>query len=207
MAAGFWVLEGIDGCGKSTQAKLLCAALEADGHQPLHLREPGSTALGEGLRRLLLEPGRSNWDSHAEALVFFAARRELLVKEIGPALAAGRDVVCERFTGSTYAYQGQASTEDAAWVLALDRLVVAAQQPDLHLILDLDPSESYARVGREQPKDAFETRGLAFQERVRAAYLRFAAEKGPQAAVLAVGGRSPQEVAISVRQAVEAARS
>jgi len=206
MTAGFWVLEGIDGCGKSTQAKLLCRTLEAEGRQPLHLREPGSTALGEGLRRLLLEPGRSDWDSRAEALIFFAARRELLVKEIRPALAAGRDVVCERFTASTYAYQGQDNEENAAWVLALDRLVVASEQPQLHLILDLDPRESFARVGREQPKDAFETRGLAFQEKVRAAYLRFAAEKGPAAAVLAVGGRSPEAIATEVHHAVEAAR-
>jgi len=206
MQAGFWVLEGIDGCGKSTQAKLLCQSLEAAGRHPLHLREPGSTALGEGLRRLLLEPGRSDWDARAEALVFFAARRELLLKEIRPALAAGRDVVCERFTGSTYAYQGQASPSEAKWVLELDRLVVGQDQPHLHLILDLNPQESFARVGREAPKDAFETRGVAFQQKVREAYLRFAKEKGPAAAVLQVGGRSIEDIAQEVSQAVEQAR-
>lgn len=207
MQAGFWVLEGIDGCGKSTQARLLYEALEASGRRPLHLREPGSTALGEGLRRLLLEPGRSDWDSRAEALVFFAARRELLLKEIRPALAAGRDVVCERFTGSTYAYQGQASAEEAAWVLALDQLVVDQDQPKLHIILDLDPEESFARVGREAPKDAFETRGVAFQQKVREAYLRFAQEKGDSAVILPVGGRSREAIAQDLHAAVEEARS
>lgn len=207
MTAGFWVLEGIDGCGKSTQARLLHKVLEAEGRQPLHLREPGSTALGEGLRQMLLAPERQDWDARAEALVFFAARRELLVQEVRPALAAGRDVVCERFTGSTYAYQGLGDAETAAWVLELDRLVVGADQPQGIFILDLDPEEADARVGREAPRDAFETRGLDFQRRVRQAYLDFAAARPEQSRVLAVGGRGPEDIAVELQAAVEELRA
>ena len=142
MRGKFLVFEGMDGCGKTTQAQLLVAWLESKGRSPLHIREPGTTPAGERFRNLLLDPTREPWDPATEALLFFASRRELLLQEIQPALEAGKDVICERFTPSTLAYQGT-SPELAEFVLALDQIVVPEElQPDHVLILDLEPEEA-----------------------------------------------------------------
>ncbi len=194
MRGSFVVFEGPDGCGKSTQALRLVRRLEAAGRRPLHLREPGTTPIGERLRELLLAPGRESWDPRTEALTFFAARSELLRAEVAPALASGRDVICERFTPSTLAYQGQ-TPELEAFVLELDRLVVADElRPDRVLILDLDPRESLARAGDRGAADSFEARGAAFQERVRRGYLRYAEARPERSAVIAVDGLDPEAV-------------
>ena len=197
MTSAFWVLEGMDGCGKTTQAENLVAALEADGRQPLHLREPGSTGLGEGLRDMLLDADRDDWDPRSEALLFFAARNQLLRELVAPALAAGRDVVCERFTPSTLAYQGQ-SSELRQWVLELDRLVVAERRPHCVFILDLAAEDSFARVGGDVGHDSFESRGVAFQQKVREGYLSYA-QAFPQASmVISVAQRSIEDIAAEI---------
>ena len=203
-----WVIEGMDGSGKSTQAARLAARLRAAGEDPLTLREPGATPLGERIRALLLtrEASRDGWSPRAEALLFFAARVELLARAIAPALDAGRTVVCERFTPSTLAYQGQ-SEEDARFVLALDRLCVPpAAQPQRVVILDLAPEEAYRRVvaagaGRTGGPDAIEARGLEFQRRVRSGYLRYAAEHPQRCTVVAVDGCSEAAAAERVAAA------
>jgi dTMP kinase len=203
-----WVIEGMDGSGKSTQAARLAARLRAAGEDPLALREPGATPLGERIRALLLarDAARDGWHPRAEALLFFAARVELLAQAIEPALAAGRTVVCERFTPSTVAYQGQ-SEEDARFVLALDRLCVPpASQPQRVVILDLAPEEAYRRVlaagaGRSGGPDAIEARGLDFQRRVRSGYLRYAAEHPQRCALVAVDGCREDAVADQVAAA------
>lgn len=205
MRGGFWVLEGMDGAGKSTQAALLVQELEAQGRQPLHLREPGSTKLGEGLRKLLLDPSREDWDPRSEALLFFAARNELLRTTIAPALAEGRDVLCERFTPSTVAYQGQEGLAD--WVLNLDRLVVdESLQPHGVLILDLEPAASFARVGGEEGPDGFEQRGVGFQEKVREGYLAYAAANPSRSRLIAAQDRGIPEIAADILAAVEGLR-
>ena len=205
MVAGFWVLEGMDGSGKSTQAELLVAELEKSGRRPLHVREPGSTGLGEGLRKMLLDRERESWDPRSEALLFFAARNELLRSQVAPALADGRDVVCERFTPSSVAYQGQNGLTD--WVLALDHLVVAPElQPSGVLILDLEPAVSFARVGGDEGHDGFESRGLGFQEKVREGYLAYAAAHPQRTAVISAAGLSIDEISVQVLQAVEERR-
>lgn len=202
MDAGFWVLEGMDGSGKSTQAELLVAELEKAGRRPLHLREPGSTGLGEGLRKMLLDRDRESWDARSEALLFFAARNELLRSQVAPALAEGRDVVCERFTPSSVAYQGQGGLAD--WVLALDRLVVDQElQPHGVLILDLEPAVSFARVGGDEGHDGFESRGLGFQKRVREGYLAYATAHPQRTVLISAAGLSIEEIAVQVLQAVE----
>jgi dTMP kinase len=208
MAARFLVLEGVDGSGKSTQATALLDWLEQKGRHPVHLREPGTTRIGENLRALLLESGRESWHPRTEALLFFAARRELLRQQVQPALEAGHDVICERFTPSTLAYQGQHEA-DAAFILALDHLVVGPElQPDLVLILDLDPAESLARAGvRAQSDgatlDAMEERGLEFLQAVRQGYLRYAAERAEQSFLLDVSGLSPEQVQVHLRRRLE----
>jgi len=205
MVAGFWVLEGMDGSGKSTQAELLVAELEKAGRRPLHLREPGSTGLGEGLRKMLLDRNREVWDPRSEALLFFAARSELLRSQVAPALADGRDVVCERFTPSTVAYQGQGGLAD--WVLELDRLVVSPElQPHGVFILDLEPAVSFARVGGDDGHDGFESRGLGFQEKVREGYLAYASANPDRTALIAAEGLSIEEISFQILQAVEARR-
>lgn len=204
MRGRFFVLEGPDGCGKSTQAERLVARLAGTGRSPLHLREPGTTGLGERLRALLLAPGREPWDPRSEALLFFAARAELLRAEVAPALAAGRDVVCERFSPSTLAYQGQ-SPELERFVLALDALVVAGElRPDLVVILDLEPAASLARAAARGAADGFEQRGLAFLERVRRGYLRYAELRPERTRVVAVGGLDAAAVAGRVAEVLEA---
>jgi len=209
MTSAFWVLEGMDGCGKTTQAQYLVAALQADGRQPLHLREPGSTGLGEGLRAMLLDSKREDWDPRSEALLFFAARNQLLRELVAPALAAGRDVVCERFTPSTLAYQGQ-SAELRQWVLKLHDLVVGVgPQPDCVFILDLAAEQSFARVGGDagdSGHDSFESRGVEFQAKVRDGYLAYAEAYSDNSEVIAVADRSIEDIASAILAVTQARR-
>ena len=167
----FVVIDGIDGCGKSTQAGLLARALrERTGRAVLHLREPGSTAVGERLRELLLsrelEPSPA-----VEALLFCAARRAMLDEQVSPALARGEHVVCERFHPSTFAYQAAAGGLPERDVLELLRRWAGAPEPDLVLWLDLAPELAAAR--RAEAGDRIEAKGLAFQRRVAAGYRRY----------------------------------
>jgi dTMP kinase len=201
----FVVLDGVDGCGKSTQAERLARALEEEGPGGcLHVREPGTTALGEALRALLLD-GREELDAGTEALLFAAARRHLLASEIEPALAAGKDVVCERFHASTYAYQGIAGGLGAAAVLDLLGRFADRPAPDLELILDLDPAAASERRGADS--DRIEAKGLAFQQRVAAAYREYTAEPGRVRAQRIDARGSEDEVHAHVLAAVQALRS
>lgn len=171
----FITLEGMDGAGKTTHLEWLRAKLAARGVALTVTREPGGTALGEALRKLLL-------DSHdprhpdTEALLMFAARREHIAQVIEPALAAGHCVLCDRFTDATYAYQSGGS--GMAWerVAELEQWVQGTLQPDLTLYFDLDPAVGRARARQAREPDRFEREKQAFYERVRAAYLRRASE-------------------------------
>jgi len=194
MRGRFLVIEGVDGSGKSTLAHGLVEQLSAAGHDPLHIREPGTTQIGERVRELLLASDREPMDSRSEALLFFTSRNELLRTIIQPALEAGRPVICERFTPSTLAYQGQ--DQDAAdFILELDRIVVAPElQPDLVLILDLEPCVSLARAETRSTPDAFEARGIGFLEAVRAGYLKYAEARSDCTALMDVHELSPSQV-------------
>lgn len=183
----FVVVDGVDGCGKTTQARLLADAL---GVAPeLRLREPGSTALGEALRGLLLAR-EHRIEPAVETLLFAAARRQMLDELVRPALEAGRVVVCERFHPSTYAYQAVAGDLDGGDVLALLHGWAGAPAPDLVVILDVDVDEAAARRGAAT--DRIEAKGLAFQRRVAEGYRRYA-ELDPRAVVVD-GAGSPEEV-------------
>ncbi|MDP6941713.1 MAG: dTMP kinase [Planctomycetota bacterium] len=202
MSGKFLVFEGMDGSGKTTQAQRLVAWLESRGRHPLHIREPGTTPAGERFRNLLLDPTREAWDPATEALLFFASRRELLLQEIRPAIEDGRDVVCERFTPSTVAYQGT-SPELATFVLALDRLVVPNDmQPDQVLILDLEPEEALRRATSRSEADSFEARGLPFQAQVQNGYHRYAKERPESTTVIPVGDCNPDEAEALVLDAI-----
>jgi dTMP kinase len=168
----FVVLEGVDGCGKSTQAARLVQRLEREsGRRVLHVREPGSTALGESIRALLLSR-EHDLDSGVELLLFAAARRQMLRERAGPALARGEHVVCERFHGSTFAYQSAAGGLDEREVLAVLERWAGEPKPTHTLLIETAPEEAAQRRGR--PSDRIEDKGLEFQRRVAAGFRRYA---------------------------------
>lgn len=171
----FITLEGMDGAGKTTHLEWLRGRLEARGVLLTMTREPGGTPLGETLRKLLLD-GHAPCHPDTEALLMFAARREHIAQVIAPALEVGRWVLCDRFTDATYAYQAGGSGLEWSRVAELERWVQGALQPDLTLYFDLDPQIGRARARQARVPDRFEREQDAFYARVRAAYLRRAAE-------------------------------
>lgn len=195
----FLVIDGLDGCGKSSQAALLVEALgRREGAAPLHLREPGSTLLGERLRELLLSREHAIGPA-VETLLFAAARRQMLDELVEPALGAGRDVVCERFHPSTLAYQAAAGGLDPEAVLALLLAWAGSPEPDLILVLDLEPELALARRG--PPGDRIEDKGLTYQRAVRAGFLA-AAQRLARVRIVDAAG-TPQEVARAVWREVQ----
>lgn len=171
----FITLEGMDGAGKTTHLEWLRGRLEARGIALTVTREPGGTALGEALRGMLLDNHEPR-QPETEALLMFAARSEHIARVIAPALAAGRWVLCDRFTDATYAYQAGGSGMAWSRVAELERWVQGDLQPDLTLYFDLAPEVGRARARQAREPDRFEREQLAFYERVRAAYLRRAQE-------------------------------
>ncbi|NMG64229.1 dTMP kinase [Azoarcus indigens] len=169
----FITFEGIDGAGKSSQIAAAVDWLQGRGLAVEQSREPGGTPLGERLRELVLHEAM---DLETEAMLMFAARREHLAARILPALAAGRWVVCDRFSDATYAYQVGGRGLDKAKFEALEAWVHPGLQPDLTLLFDLPPEVAAARVaGTGEAPDRFERERRDFFERVRAAYLERAA--------------------------------
>lgn len=163
-------LEGIDGCGKSTQARLLAAALEHAGCAVLRLREPGGTEISEKIRALLLDPANAAMSETCELLLFEAARAQLVEEVIVPALAAGQVVVCDRFYDSTTAYQAFADGLDCAMVRSANALAVGECTPRLTLVYDVSVDEALARRAARAGQDRMELKGDVFQESVAAGF-------------------------------------
>lgn len=182
----FITLEGGEGVGKSTLAKALKARLDDRGFKVVVTREPGGTPGAEALRQVVLSPPPGvAWTPLAEALLFNAARVDHLERLIRPALAHGEWVVCDRFADSTRAYQTAGDPASAEIVETLDRLCVGASQPDLTLILDLDPKAGRERLAsRGSRGDAIEDRDAAYHARVRQAFLDIAKREPRRCAVL-----------------------
>jgi dTMP kinase len=186
----FVTLEGIDGSGKSTQARLLADALVADGRDVVLTREPGGTELGEKIRDLLLDGGDvSPW---AEAALFAAARAQLVEDVIAPALARGADVVCDRYLDSSLAYQGIARGLGLERVLELNLHAIGAVLPDRTYLLLIDPEESARRL--REPSDRIEREDEEFRARVDQAYRELAAAF-PQRITAIDGTRPADEIA------------
>ena len=172
----FITLEGIDGCGKSTQSRLLIAALRAAGHEVLHLREPGGVRISEKIRELLLDPANSEMGDVCELLLYEAARAQLVHEVIAPALASGTTVVCDRFYDSTTAYQGYADGLNLQTVAQANTLAIDGHRPDLTLVFDIDAQAAHARrADRAEGEDRLEAKGLAFQGKVAEGFRAIAA--------------------------------
>lgn len=199
MRSLFVTLEGIDRSGKTTQAALL---LEALGDEGLTVREPGGTAAGERIRDLLKDPAVA-LSPAAEALLFAAARAELVTGVIAPALAEGRVVVSDRFLDSSLAYQGAARGLGVEEVERVNAFATSGVRPDLTLLLDLEPA---AAAERGAEADRFESEGAGLQERVAAAYRELAARDPGRWRILDAA-RPPEQVHADVLAAVEEARS
>ena len=170
----FITVEGIDGAGKSTQLAWLSSFLRGRGRDVVATREPGGTPLGERLRELLLAPERQI-HAETETLLMFAARREHLAQIILPALAAGRVVLCDRFTDATYAYQGYGRGVELDKVRTLEEWAQRDLQPDLTILLDVPVELARQRAGG-RASDRFELERTEFFGRVRAGYLQRALE-------------------------------
>lgn len=198
MAGLFITFEGIDGSGKSTQARLLVDRLKAAGIDTIQTREPGGSPGAEEIRRLVLEGDPSRWSAETEILLFTAARRDHLERVIEPALAAGRVVVCDRFADSTRMYQGlRAGLRDL-----VDKLhaLMIKREPDLTFIIDMDPVKGLSRAkGRNGPEERFEDFGSDLQVRMRAGFLGLAAEFADRCVVID-GDRPIEEVAQDVNR-------
>lgn len=205
----FISFEGIDGSGKSTQARLLAESLRAEGREVVPTREPGGSPGAEQIRRLLVEGRADRWSPETELLLFTAARRDHLERLIRPALDRGAWVVTDRFADSTRVYQGVARADLAECVETLHRLMIGAE-PDRTFVIDLDPAEALARATGRAPaappgtaavEDRFEAMGLGFQDALRRGFLGVA-RAHPDRVRLIDGSGSADQVAARVRAAL-----
>ena len=193
----FITFEGIDGSGKSTQARRLAQWLGDQGHDVVLTREPGGSPGAEEIHQLLLTGDPDRWSAETEILLFTAARRDHLEKMILPALAAGKTVVSDRFADSTRVYQGATRGDLRAKVDALHTLMIG-RDPDLTFVIDMDPATALERgLARRSGEDRFEDFGLPFQETLRHGFLALARAE-PHRCVLIDGNRTPDQIASDV---------
>ena len=190
----FISFEGIDGCGKSTQAKILSDVLTTYGKKVLLTREPGGSKGAEEIRNLLLTGETDRWSAETEILLFTAARRDHLERTILPALEIGSTVICDRFSDSTRVYQGVTRGDLRDVVDQLDKTMIP-RQPDVTVLVDLDPKIGLARALRRSDNEArFEDFGLEMQIKLREGFLTLANEF-PKRFIVVDGNRNESEVA------------
>lgn len=200
--ARFIAVEGVDGAGKGVQSRLLQAWLEGRGLKVVLTREPGGSAGAEEIRQLLVSGAAEKWDAMTELLLINAARRDHLLRTIRPALAVGAWVISDRYADSSRAFQGLAGELGLALVDEFHALVTNNCNPDLTLVLDLDPATSLARAhSRGDKEDRFEKKGLQYQQRVREGF-RMLAERSPATHALIDASGTVEAVAERVLAAV-----
>jgi dTMP kinase len=197
MAGRLVTIEGLDGAGKTTLIGSLSGALHERGREVLVLREPGGVALSERIRELLRDP-ELTMEPAAEALLYAAARAQLVAEQLGPLLAAGRWVLLDRFVDSSLAYQGAGRGLGVEAVRRLNAFATRGLQPDRTLLLRIDPEAGLARVSGRGASDRLEREPLAFFRAVGAAYDDLAAAEPERFAVIDAGADPPAVLAASV---------
>lgn len=201
----FITFEGIDGSGKTTQFRMLGNWLRDRGKEAIETVEPGGTAIGREIRRILLDPANTDIQPRAELLLYFASRAQNVDQVIRPGLESGRIVLCDRFTDSTLVYQGAGRGIDTNVVLDLDRIACRGLKPDLTFLIDIDLETSLARAKRRndrigQSESRIDEESAAFHERVRQGYLALARSE-PDRFVVIDGRGAIGEVGASIREA------
>ena len=202
-AGGLFIsFEGIDGSGKSTQVTRLAAHLRAAGYEVVVTREPGGSAGAEEIRALVLQGDPDRWSAETELLLFTAARRDHLERLIRPALAEGKIVICDRFADSTRMYQGLSRGDLRAVVDRLHDLMIGVE-PDLTLLIDMDPDEGLKRAkGRHGDEERFEDFGAGLQQAMRKGFLALAQEFSARFRVID-GAQDMDGVAQDIAQTVD----
>jgi len=215
----FITIEGLDGCGKSTQLERLAEVLRRDDVDLVVTREPGGTPTGDKIRGILLNSGTANLSPYAELALMFASRAQHIREIIHPALAAGTVVLCDRFTDSTEAYQGGGRKLGSEPVLELHRILCGNLQPDLTILMDSDVGASVERARRRNKKrsgdaasdeNRFEQESRAFFGRVRSAYLAIARREPQRVHVIDARGTADQthrQIVDLVRRKLKLAKS
>ncbi len=198
----FLTLEGAEGVGKSTNIEFITQYLEQRGIEYVLTREPGGTQLGEKIRELLLAVHEEPMSELTELLLVFAARAQHLDKIIEPALAAGKWVVCDRFTDATFAYQGAGRGLSMETIGELESMVQGELQPDLTLILDLDPEIGMQRAGNRGELDRFEREQMSFFRHVRQGYLDIA-QAEPERCKVIDAAKALEDVKLDLLAALE----
>lgn len=197
---GFFItFEGADGCGKTTQTKLVQEYLEAKGYEVIWTREPGSKGLGQNIRELLL-----HYDGEVaprcEAFLFLADRSQHIEHLIKPAVKEGKIVICDRHTDSTIAYQGYGRGEDIEQLTYLNNLATNGMKPDLTLVFDVSTETAQQRVGDE--KDRMESAGIEFHKKVRSGYIEIA-QKDPKRVKIVNANNSIEEVFTETKKFID----
>lgn len=196
----FIVFEGGDGAGKTTQVALLASWLESSGRTVVCTRQPGGTELGTRIRELVLSSASGDVDPRAEALLYSADKAQHVAETIRPALAAGADVVCDRYVDSMIAYQGAGRVLDASEIAEISQWATGGLRPDLTILLDVDPADALAD---KDESDRLEAAGDDFHLRVREGFLALAAQD-PERYVVIAARQPREEIAEQVRRAVTA---
>ena len=198
----FITFEGIDGSGKSTQARKLAEHLQANGREVILTREPGGSEGAEEIRALVLQGEPDRWSAETEILLFTAARRDHLERTILPAIEAGKVVICDRFADSTRMYQGLSRGDLRGTVDQLHQLMIG-REPDMTILIDMDSNTGLSRaLSRQGVEERFETFGADLQAQMRAGFLSLA-EEFKERFVVINGARSIDEVSADVCQTVD----
>ncbi|MDD3534811.1 MAG: dTMP kinase [Candidatus Cloacimonetes bacterium] len=201
MKGKFITFEGIEGCGKSTQIKLLCEYLERKGIPFLSTREPGGTTIAEAIRRVILDPATPEMLPETELLLYSASRAQHTGELILPAIAKGKMVISDRYYDSTYAYQGAARKLNTDFIDVLTRFATFGLQPHLTILLDLPAEEGLARI-RERSLDRLEQEALSFHQKVREQFLVIAKKQQYRYLVLDAS-KAPEDLHRAVLKALE----
>ncbi|MCQ2516178.1 MAG: dTMP kinase [Saccharofermentans sp.] len=197
----FITFEGIDGCGKSTQLRLLKEFFDSNNIEYVEVREPGGTKIGEKIRGVLLDKKNDSMVPMAELLLFEAARAQIVEEVIKPSLACGKCVICDRFFDSSSAYQGYANGMGAQLVSSMNDIATGGLKPDVTFLLDIDPKTAYERRNnRGEEEDRIELMGLNYQDKVRAGYLEIEANEDRVVKIDAVN--SPEAIFAIIKEKV-----